>query len=191
MVVASGNRHAIQLLENYKGVVFSKKLIDLLPNVPSKKVKEEYYAKVVSKVEKDSDTMTVGDLLKFKYQLEVVILDIQEGFCKLEHLETGCIELHWYIPTSCVDGAYQSARVNCDQFNDLHLQYLRIGHYPVIHDPLASVPAPPPPVNVGKLCNIICKGLQTFHLHQNVPNISKPLVRVTLIVTLFNFTGQL
>ena len=158
MVVASDNPQAVQLLNNYKDVVFSKKLIDLLPNAPSKEVKEEYYAKVVTKVNKDPNTMTVADLLEFQYQLEVVIMDIQDGVCILEHLKKGCIELHWYIPTSCVDGAYQSARVRCDQFNDLHLQYLKIGHYPVIHDPLASpdlVSAPSPPVNVGKLCNII------------------------------------
>ena len=158
MVVASENPHAVQLLNNYKDVVFSKKLIDLLPNAPSKKVKEEYYAIVVTKVNKDPNTITVADLLEFQYQLEVVIMDIQNGICILEHLEKGCIELHWYIPASCVDGAYQSARLRCDQFNDLHLQYLKIAHYPVIHDPLASpdlIFAPSPPVNVGKICNII------------------------------------
>ena len=158
MVVASDNLQAVQLLNNHKDVVFSKKLIDLLPNAPSKEVKEKYYAKVVTKVNKDPNTMTVADLLEFQYQLEVVIMDIQDRVCILEHLEKGCIELHWYIPTSCVDGAYQSARVKCDQFKDLHLQYLKIGHYPAIHDPLASpnfVSAPSPPVNVGKLCNII------------------------------------
>ena len=158
MVVASDNPQAVQLLNNYKDVVFSKKLIDLLPNAPSKEVKEEYYAIVVSKVNKDPNTMTVGDLLEFQYQLEEVIMDIQNGVCILEHLEKGCIELHWYIPTSYVDGGYQSARAKRYQFNDLHLQYLKIGHYPVIHDPLASpdlVSAPSPPVNVGKLCDVI------------------------------------
>ena len=158
MVVASDNPQAVQLLSNYKDVVFSKKLIDLLPNAPSKEVKEEYYSKVVTKVKKDPNTMTVADLLEFQYQLEEVIMDIQNGVCILEHLKKGCIEIYWYIPTSYVDGAYRSARVRCDQFNDLHLQYLKIGHYPVIHDPLASpdlVSALSPPVNVGKLCDVI------------------------------------
>ena len=158
MVVASDNHQAVQLLNNYKNVVFSKKLIDLLPNAPSKDVKEKYYAIVVTKVNKDPNTMTVADLLEFQYQLEVVIMDIQNGVCILEHLEKGCIEIYWYIPTSCADGAYQSARDRCYQFSNLHLQYLKIGHYPVIHDPLASpdlVSAPSPPVNVGKLCDVI------------------------------------
>ena len=158
MVVASENPLTVETLNNYKAVVFSKKLIDLLPNAPSKEVKDAYYAKVVTKVNKDPKTMTVADLLEFQYQLEVVIMDIKKGICILEHLEKGCIEIHWYIPTSCVDGAYQTARVKCHLFKALHLQYLKIGHYPVIHDPLASsdaVSAPSPPVNVGKLCNII------------------------------------
>ena len=158
MVVASDNPQAVQLLNNYKDAVFSKKLIDLLPNAPSKEVKEKYYAIIVTKVNKDPNTMTVADLLEFQYQLEVVIMDIQNGVCILQHLKKGCIELYWYIPTSCVDGAYQSARIKYNQFSDLHLQYLKIGQYPVICDPLASpdlVSAPSPPVNVGKLCNII------------------------------------
>jgi len=124
MVVASDNSLAIVLLNNYKTVVFPKKLIDLLPNVPSKKVKEEYYSKVVSKVKQDHNEMTVGDLLKFQSQLEVVIMDIKKGICVLEHLKEGCIEVHWYIPTSYVEEAYQTARVRCYHFNDLHLQYL-------------------------------------------------------------------
>ena len=158
MVIASENPQAGKLLDNYKAAVFSKKLIDVLPNVPSKEIKDKYYAKVVSKVEQDHNEMTVADLLNFQSQLEVVIMDIKKGICILEHLEKGCIEVDWYIPTSCVDGAYRTARVKCYQFNDLHLQYLKIGHYPVIYDSLASpdvVSALSPPVNVGMLCNII------------------------------------
>ena len=159
MVAASDNMNATSLIERYKNAIFKKKLKDILPDAPGKEVKEAYYTKIVSKVDKDPNDITVEDLLKFQSQLETVIMDIKNGVCILEHLEKGCIEIHWYIPTSCVDGAYQTARVKRYQFSDLHLQYLKIGHYPVIHDPLASpdvvVSAPSPPVNVGKLCNII------------------------------------
>ena len=159
MAAASGLVEAIKLLSNYRKTIFSKKLFDLLPNAPSKEVKEKYYTKIVTKLKKDPKEMTVGDLLEFQSQLEVVLLDIKRGFCILGHLKKGCIEVHWYIPTSCVDGAYWIARVKLYQFSDLHLQYLKIGDYPVIHDPLASpdvvISAPSPPVNVGKLCNIM------------------------------------
>ena len=158
MAAASGLMEAIQLLSNYKKAIFSKKLFDLLPNSPSKEVKEEFYTKIVTKLSKKPNEMTVADLLDFQSELETVIMDITRGVCILEHLEKGCIEVHWYIPTSCVDKAYQTARVRCYQFKDLDLLYLKIGHYPVIHDPLSSpdlVSAPSPPVHLGKLCNII------------------------------------
>ena len=157
MVIASDNPQAAELLHNYKDVVFSKKIIELLQSVFSKEVEEDY-TKMVTKIKKDPKEMTVGDLLDLQSKLEVEIMDIKKGISVLEHWEKGCIEIHWYIPTSDVDGAYQTARVRCYQFNDLHLQYLKIGHNPVIHDPLVSpdvVSAPSPSVNVGKLCSII------------------------------------
>ena len=162
MAAASGLAEAIQLLSNYKKAIFSKKLFDILPNAPSKKVKEEYYTKIVTKLHKQPNEMTVADLIEFQSELETVIMDITKGVCILEHLEKGCIEVHWYIPTSCVDRAYQTARVRCYQFKDFYLLYLKIGHYPVIHDPLTSpdlVSATSPPVNVGKLYNVICEWL--------------------------------
>ena len=111
MAAASGLVEAIKLLSNYKKTIFSKKLFDLLPNAPSKEVKEKYYTKIVTKLNKNPKEMTVADLLEFQSQLEVVLLDIKKGFCILEHLEKGCIKVHWYIPTSCIDGAYQTASV--------------------------------------------------------------------------------
>ena len=159
MVIASKNPQAHELLNNYKAAIFSKKLIDVLPNVFSKEIDEERYTKLITKLQKDPKEMTVSDLLEFQSKLETDIMNIKKGMCIIEYLEKGCVEVHWYIPTSCVDGAYQTARVKRCQFNDLHLQYLKIGDYPVIHDPLASpdvvVSAPSLPVNVGKLCNII------------------------------------
>ena len=159
MVVASDSSQAFELLDNYKAVFFSKKLIDLLPNMFSKEVEEERYTKLVTKINKDPREMTVCDLLELQIKLEIEVMNVKKGICILEHLEKGCIEIHWYIPTSCVDGAYQTARVRCHLFKTLHLQYLKIGHYPVIHDPLALsgvvVSAPSSLVNVGKLCNII------------------------------------
>ena len=149
---ASGLIQAIQLLKSYTKTIYSKKLFDVLPNAPSKEVKEKYYTKMVTKLNKNSNEMTVADLIEFQSQLETVLLDIKQGICILEHLEKGCIEVHWYIPTSCVDKAYQTARARCYQFNDHQLLYLKVGCYPVIHDPLAlpnAVPTPSPPVNVG------------------------------------------
>ena len=153
MAASSNMKQAKLLLERYKNAIFTKKLKELLPNAPSKEVKEEYYTKVVSKLNKDPDEVTVQDLLDFRQQLEEVILDIKKGVCILEHLERGCIEVYWYIPTCCIDHAYQSALQNCDQFQNIGLQHLQIGNYPVIYDPSTSheVAVPPPQVNTGKV----------------------------------------
>ena len=133
MVTASENSQARELLDNYKIVFFSKQLIDLLPNAPSKKIKEKYYAKVIAKTTRDPNNTTIFDLLEFQSQLEVVIMDIQKGSCMLEHLKKACIELHWYIPMSCVDEAYLNAEAKCHQFHSLQLHYLKIGHHPIIY----------------------------------------------------------
>ena len=156
MAAASGLVEAIKLISDYSKIIFSKRLIDLLPNAPSKEVKEEYYTKIVTKLNKNPNNMTVADLLEFQSQLEKVLLDIKDGICILEHLEGGCIEVHWYIPTNYADGAYQTAKVRCHQFGDLHLQSLKIGQYPVITDPLSSYSIPSLPVNIGKLCTYMC-----------------------------------
>ena len=98
--------------------------------------------------------MTVADLLKFRSQLEgVIIMDINRGICVLEHVDRGCVETHWYISTSLVDKAYQNARINHYQFKCLSMLYLKIGHYPVIDDPLNQTDVISPSItsaNTGK-----------------------------------------
>ena len=138
IVVTSDIPQAVKNLDNYKRAVFSRKLIDLLPNLPSKEVKEKYYVKIASKLEKDASNMTVADLLEFQTELETVIMDIGKGTCILEHIEEGCVEVHWYIPSECVDKAYLSASSRCNMFNEIHLLWLQIAQYRVIHDPLIS-----------------------------------------------------
>ena len=104
--MASDVSQAQELLDNYKAAIFTKRLIDVLPNLPSKKVKEEYYTKIAAKLMKDPNEVTVAHLLEFQSQLEGVIMDIRKGICILEHLDRGCVETYWYIPTSLVDKAY-------------------------------------------------------------------------------------
>lgn len=89
MAYASGNLRAINLIESYHKVVYSKKLIDILPNAPSKKVKEAYYNKVALFLNKDPNdmTVTVAYLVEYRSQLEPVITDILNGECMLEHLD--------------------------------------------------------------------------------------------------------
>ena len=152
IVTASESVRAKESLENYKSVIFSKKLVDVLPHFPGKELKKKQYTRVVSKLNKDPKELTVADLLKLQAKLEVEIMDIANGASLLEQLAKGCIEVHWYIPTELVDKAFQSAALKCHKFHDMHLQYLLIGSYQVICDPLSMEdPVPPPPANASKL----------------------------------------
>jgi len=162
MTVASESVIGEALLKSYKQVVFSKKLNELMPNSPSKKIKEELYTKIVSKLNKNQDDVTVADLLEFQSQLEAVIMDIGNGTCVLDHFEDGCLKVYWYLPTHCVDHAYYSAILKCHKFHELSLTYLQIGSFPAIYDPLSThvtLPAmsePQLPANVGKVERIFC-----------------------------------
>ena len=150
MAAASGVEESIELLAKYKQSVFSKKLFDVLPNAPSRKVKDEYYKKLVTKLDKEADKITVSDLLEFQNVLEKVILDINNGVCVLKHIEGGCIEIHWLIPTDCVGNAYKSARLRCDKFEEICLLSIRIGDYPVIHgSQTMMVPVAPSSAETG------------------------------------------
>ena len=153
-VIASGSVAAMNLLNNYKNVVFSKKLIDVISDVPTKEVKDDFYSKIITKFGKEFEEITIFDLLKHKSQLETVIMDLKKGTCALTHIGEGCIEIHWSIPTDYIDHAYKAASLKRHKYDTLQLQYLKIGAYNNIYNPsflqspVTTVPSLP--VTAGK-----------------------------------------
>ena len=139
IVIASGSSTANNLLIDYQNVVFSKKLLEVLPSIPNKKIKHAYYSKITSKINKDLKEITVSDLLKLRSELETVIMDIKIGTCALANVKKGCIEIDWYIPMHYIDHAYKSACLKRHKFHTLDLQYLQIGSYRKIYDPMSTL----------------------------------------------------
>ena len=43
-------------------------------------------------------------------------MDIIQGSCVLEHIEDGCIKIHWFIPTPYIHQAYKAACLNRHKF---------------------------------------------------------------------------
>ena len=132
------------LVDKYKEAIFPKKLsevIDKLPLPQQKEHKDAYTTKVGMKIQKEPNEITVRDLSEYCTILEAVIMDINEGSCVLEHLDKGCLEILWLIPTHCRFHAYKSALSNRHKFHDIHLQYLHIEHYPPIYNPFTIMPA--------------------------------------------------
>ena len=143
LIMSSGICEAKVIVKKYKEVIFSRKLSEVLNDLPVPQKKEHrdaYTAKVASKIEKEPNEVTVGDLSYYCNFLERVIMDINQSDCVLEHLDTGCLEIHWLIPTHYRFHAYKSALKNRHKFCDIHLQYLHIEPYPPIYDPFTIQP---------------------------------------------------
>ena len=143
LITSSGIHEAKVLVNKYKEIIFSKKLSEVLDKMfmpQHKEDKDKYTSRVGSKIQKEPNEITVGDLSKFATTLEMVILDINNGSCVLEHLGTGCLEIQWRIPTHCRFHAYESALKNRHKFCDIHLQYLCIESYPPIYDQFTIQP---------------------------------------------------
>ena len=144
LVISSDIHAAKVIIDQYKKIYFPMKLSELLDKLHitphQKEHRNAYTAKVASKIDKEPGDVTVGDLSHNCSKLETVIMDINNGSCVLENLGTGCLEIHWLIPTHCRFHAYKSALNNCHKFCDMHLQYLQIEPYPPIYDPFTIQP---------------------------------------------------
>ena len=142
--MSSSISEAKELVSKYKEVIFPIKLNVVLDKVfmpYQKEHKDAYTSRVGTKILKEPNEITVGHLSQFVTALEAVIMDINNGSCVLEHLDTGCLEIHWLIPTYCRFHAYKSALRNHHKFHDIYLQYLHIEPYPPIYDPFTIQPA--------------------------------------------------
>ena len=143
LIISSDIPEAKILVDKYREAIFSRKLSEVLDKLPlpqQKEQKEAYTTKVGSKIQKEPDEITVGDLSQYRAKLEKVIMDINYGTCVLEHLDTGCLEIHWLIPVHCRFHAYKSALNNRHKFCEIHLQYLHIEPYAPIYDQFTIQP---------------------------------------------------
>ena len=143
LVIASEIHTAKAHIDKYKELYFPMKLSEVLDKLPipqQQECKDAYTTKVASKIQKDPIEVTVGDLSYYCNILETIIMDINKGTCVLEHLDTGCLEIHWLIPVHCRFHAYKSALNNRYNFCEIHLQYLHIQPYPPIYDPFTIQP---------------------------------------------------
>ena len=88
---------ATKLIQQYKNEVYSRKLIEVLQQIPKLKVVDDYYTKIKEKWDKDLDDLKVQDLVNHWSEVEE-IFDVKEPTLLLDNLINGCIEIHWLIP---------------------------------------------------------------------------------------------
>ena len=127
---------AVKLIEGYKTYVFAKKLNDALPSFPKQPQTDIYINAISAKIEMDPDEITIGDVVKYQWHVENVILDLGNQTLNIEHVQSGCLEVIYRTLIHYSFNAYKMALYNRYKFHIIDLIHIEIGHYPLIYDPL-------------------------------------------------------
>lgn len=126
MVTASGITTARKIIENYKRVIYEKKLQEVWFSLPViQSLDTRYYSKLVTTLDKDLHEITVAYLLEFRSKLEEMI-GVDNGICILGKIMAGSIIIDWFIPIFYTLLAYINGRNNMNKLRDFHLAQLRI-----------------------------------------------------------------
>ena len=140
LAYACNSKSAIHLIERYKNCVYSKKLKDVLNNmVLSKKYIIDSYMNAVSmKINMDPNKITVGDVVRYCWMVENVIVDLGRGILNISHVREGCVEVTCHMPIHYNFNAYKMALHNRHKFTTINLMYIKIEKHPLIYDPWFS-----------------------------------------------------
>ena len=131
MVVLSCQTEAEELIAKYKRIIFSKKLADILEDIPNLEVTDDYYVKVRDKWDKDFEDITVEDITKRWSKLQR-IFDVKNAEMLLKNLTKGSVEIVWLIPVELAYHARLSAFKNWCDLEDV--SYLSIDDHVIKND---------------------------------------------------------
>ena len=137
---------ASKLIKQYQKEIFSKRLKDILRQIPKFDVPETYYTKVKQKWDKELNDVTVNDFVKHWSDVEK-IFDVKEPTVLLDRVTADCIEIYWMIPIELVKHICQSIEAKISMLHEHNILYFEIeGHFikslptsPVISTSAASM----------------------------------------------------
>ena len=138
--MAGNSTAAKKLIEKYKNKVFSKKVKDVISEIPDLKVPTDKYTKVEEKWNKDFDDLTIRDVvsrwieIEKKFQVEETML--------FESIIGGCVKVCWLLRNDLVKHAIYSATNRKPGSNDQsysqnlfpEVLFLKIGDVVIIDD---------------------------------------------------------
>ena len=140
MARASHLPAATRLIRQYKEEVFSRKLIEVLQQLPSCDSSSNYYTKAKEKWNKDLNEITVNDLVNHWSEVEQ-IFDVEEPTILLDRVINGSIEIHWLIPTELVELTRQSVCNHISMMRRCDILYFDIGGHVINLQPDAPITA--------------------------------------------------
>ena len=127
MANASGSNKLINLVKNYKEVIYSKTLREVWDCIPYHTVRTKYYSKLQVKFEgKDPDNVTIEQLLR--YCEPYVVKDIA---MLIGVIEEESLKVTWLIPTVEVHNFYLAALMLPEESRID--SFLQIGDWIVLH----------------------------------------------------------
>lgn len=97
---------AIQLLNQYKADVFSKKVKDVISEIPNLEIPKDKYIEVKAIWDNNFHDLTIGDIVKHWNKVEN-LLNTKETML-LKSIEDGCVEICWLLPNQLVECAVYS-----------------------------------------------------------------------------------
>lgn len=95
------------LINQYKSKVFSRKVKDVISEIPTMQIPADKYTEVKEKFDKDFDDLTIKDVVKQWSEIEKR-LNVKEAML-LKSITGGCVEICWLLPNLLVEHAINSA----------------------------------------------------------------------------------
>ena len=142
---------ATELIRQYKEEVFSRKLIEVLQQLPSCDSSSNYYTKAKEKWNKDLNDVTVNDLVNHWSEVEK-IFNVEEPTVLLDKVINGSIEIHWLIPTELVEHTRQSVGNHISIMLRCNILYFDIGGHVINLQPDAPTTASSTGMSIIYIC---------------------------------------
>ena len=99
-----------RLIYQYKSEVYSRKLKDVLSEIPNLNIPTGKYTKIKAKYDKDFNDVTIKDIVKQWNEVEK-IFKVGETML-LKNITEGCVEICWLLPNDLVEHFISSATKN-------------------------------------------------------------------------------
>ena len=109
---------AKKLIGQYKNEVFSKKVMDIVSEIPILDIPTDKYTEVKEKWNKDFNDLTVKDIVSRWSEIEKKF-NVEESMI-LKSITDGCVELCWVLPNDLVEHA-QLPKISMVGMNQLVL----------------------------------------------------------------------
>ena len=141
-VCASEVPIAVNIIERYNEVVFSKNLREALPYFVSKqelpgKEEEKYITEVCVKAHKNPALITIKEFIEWDWKAKDTILkDLLNKTPSVEHVKEGCLEVHFSISDNYDFDAYKMTLFNRHQLYTIDVIHVGIGKHPLIYNTL-------------------------------------------------------